>query len=52
MATPHIAGLVAYLIAKDGNDTPAALSEKIRALSVKGVLTSVRKSLLTYRGKI
>ncbi|KAH6897970.1 serine protease [Coprinopsis sp. MPI-PUGE-AT-0042] len=41
MATPHVAGLVAYLIAKDGNASPAELSEKVKALSVKGTLGNI-----------
>jgi Subtilase family len=48
MATPHVAGLVAYLIAKDGNASPAELSEKIKALSSKGVLTQIRTSPLSH----
>jgi len=30
MATPHVAGLVAYLISKEGNVTPAAMVTKVR----------------------
>ncbi|KAH9485655.1 Alkaline serine protease [Psilocybe cubensis] len=41
MATPHVAGLVAYLIAKDGNVSPAAMATKLQSLAVKGVLTSI-----------
>jgi subtilisin family serine protease len=48
MATPHVAGLVAYLIAKDGNASPAELSEKVRALSSKGVLTGIRTSFYAH----
>jgi Subtilase family len=46
MAAPHVAGLVAYLIAKDGNTSPAEMSEKIKALAAKGVLGYLRTSLL------
>ncbi|KAF8988811.1 peptidase S8/S53 domain-containing protein [Cyathus striatus] len=51
MATPHIAGLIAYLISKDSNVTPAAMSTKIQSLTVKNALTSIRTPcLLFYRG--
>ncbi|PPQ67557.1 hypothetical protein CVT24_002837 [Panaeolus cyanescens] len=41
MAAPHIAGLVAYLIGKDGNVSPAAMETKIKSLSTKSALTSI-----------
>ncbi|KAF9522375.1 serine protease [Crepidotus variabilis] len=41
MSTPHISGLIAYLIGKDGNLTPAAMTKKLQKLSVKGVITGV-----------
>ncbi|EAU91794.1 serine protease [Coprinopsis cinerea okayama7 len=41
MATPHVAGLVAYLISKDGNISPAAMEAKIKDLSVKGAVTGL-----------
>ncbi|KAF5316468.1 hypothetical protein D9619_006592 [Psilocybe cf. subviscida] len=41
MATPHVAGLVAYLLGKDGSISPAAMSTKIKNLAVKSVLTSI-----------
>ncbi|KAF8161600.1 serine protease [Crassisporium funariophilum] len=41
MATPHIAGLIAYLVGKDGNVTPAEMATKLKGLSVKGVLTGI-----------
>ncbi|TFK21494.1 subtilisin-like protein [Coprinopsis marcescibilis] len=41
MATPHVAGLVAYFIAKDGNLSPAAMSDKIKSYGVNGVLTNI-----------
>ncbi|KAH6897978.1 serine protease [Coprinopsis sp. MPI-PUGE-AT-0042] len=52
MATPHVAGLVAYLIAKDGNASPAELSEKIRSLSVKGALSSIPTSTDNFLAQI
>lgn len=44
MATPHVAGVVAYLIGKDGNISPAAMEAKIKSLATKGVLTGVPSS--------
>ncbi|KAF8662099.1 hypothetical protein AX16_001209 [Volvariella volvacea WC 439] len=41
MACPHVAGLAAYLVAKEGNRTPAALSNRIVELAVKGALTGL-----------
>jgi subtilisin family serine protease len=43
MATPHVAGLAAYLISVGGNMSPAALSSAITSLALKGVLAGVRK---------
>ena len=44
MATPHVAGIVAYLIAKDGNLTPAAMASKLISMSISGAVSGVRKS--------
>lgn len=41
MATPHIAGLIAYLIGLQGNVSPAAMSSKIQSLSLKGVISGI-----------
>ncbi|KAG5651221.1 hypothetical protein H0H81_009433 [Sphagnurus paluster] len=41
-ATPHVAGLIAYLIGKNGNSSPAAITSQLKSLSVKGVLTGIR----------
>ncbi|KAJ3565687.1 hypothetical protein NP233_g7471 [Leucocoprinus birnbaumii] len=41
MATPHIAGLIAYLIGLQGNVSPAAMSTKIQSLSLKGVISGI-----------
>ena len=48
MATPHIAGLIAYLIGLQGNITPAAMSTNLKSLSLKGVLTEIRQLLSLY----
>ncbi|PPR05984.1 hypothetical protein CVT24_004621 [Panaeolus cyanescens] len=42
MATPHIAGLIAYLICLQGNVSPSAMETKIKNLSLKGVLSGIR----------
>ncbi|KAF9031930.1 serine protease [Panaeolus papilionaceus] len=44
MATPHIAGLIAYLICLEGNITPAAMSTKIKNYALKSVISGIRKS--------
>ncbi|KAI0639444.1 serine protease [Trametes polyzona] len=41
MATPHIAGLIATLISRDGNASPAAITSKIQQLSTKGALSGI-----------
>ncbi|KAH9898359.1 serine protease [Cubamyces lactineus] len=41
MSTPHISGLVATIISRDGNDTPAAISAKLQQLATKGVLSGL-----------
>ncbi|KAK0493677.1 serine protease [Armillaria luteobubalina] len=41
MATPHVSGLVAYLIGLNGNQSPAAIRSLIKSLGVSGVLSSI-----------
>jgi len=41
MASPHIAGLAAYLMAKDGKIAPADMCKKIQTLSTKDAITSI-----------
>lgn len=43
-ATPHIAGLVAYLIGLNGNVSPATMSANIKSLALSGVLSGIRTS--------
>ncbi|GLB43248.1 putative peptidase S8 family protein [Lyophyllum shimeji] len=38
MATPHVTGLIAYLIGRNGNSSPAAMSKTLKEMSLKGVL--------------
>ncbi|KAF5387942.1 hypothetical protein D9615_000786 [Tricholomella constricta] len=46
MATPHISGLIAYLIAQRGNTSPAAMSTLLKSLSLKGVLSGIPSGTL------
>ena len=41
-ATPHVAGTVALIIAKDGNKSPAAMAEELINLSTKGVVKGLK----------
>ena len=41
-ATPHVSGLTAYLIGRDGNSSPAEMSSTLKSLSVKGVISDIR----------
>lgn len=40
--TPHVAGLVAYLAALNGNVSPTTMSNNIKSLAIKSILTSIR----------
>lgn len=40
MATPHVAGLAAYLIALEGSRTPANLCSRLQSLATKNVITN------------
>ncbi|KAF9445752.1 serine proteinase [Macrolepiota fuliginosa MF-IS2] len=42
MATPHVAGLIAYLTGLQGNTGPATMGNFIQSLSLEGVLTRIR----------
>ncbi|RDB21875.1 Cuticle-degrading protease [Hypsizygus marmoreus] len=46
MATPHVAGLIAYLISTRGNTSPAAMSTLLKSLSLKGVLSGIPSGTL------
>ena len=48
MATPHVAGLAAYLIALEGTRTPSALASRIQSLSTKNVITSAGSGSVNY----
>lgn len=45
MATPHVAGLVAYLLSVNGNVSPATMQSNIKSLSTKNALTGIRECL-------
>lgn len=43
MATPHVAGLIAYLIGVNGQKTPAEMEKAIKDLAIHGALTGIRE---------
>jgi len=43
MATPHVAGYVAYLLTLDSSLTPAAVDSTIKSKALKNVLSDIRK---------
>jgi len=43
MATPHVAGLIAYLITAEGYLPPANMIQKIQAYSAKNALSNIRE---------
>jgi len=52
MATPHITGLGAYLLALEGSRTPDALCKRLQDLSTKNALSGaiLSKNYLAYNG--
>ncbi|KAH7396922.1 subtilisin-like protease [Phaeosphaeria sp. MPI-PUGE-AT-0046c] len=53
MATPHVAGLAAYILSLEGKKTPAALSSRLTALATQNKITGLRsgtKNLLAFNG--
>ncbi|KFY98087.1 hypothetical protein V498_01683 [Pseudogymnoascus sp. VKM F-4517 (FW-2822)] len=52
MATPHVAGLSAYLIGLENLETPAAVVARIQSLASKGVIPNPEnsKNLVAYNG--
>jgi hypothetical protein len=48
MATPHIAGLAAYLSALNGPRTPAALCKLIQDTATKNVITGIPAGTVNY----
>ncbi|KXS97164.1 hypothetical protein AC578_3068 [Pseudocercospora eumusae] len=53
MATPHVAGLAAYLLALEGPRSPAELCERIRELATRDLIGDVGEgspNLIAYNG--
>jgi hypothetical protein len=53
MASPHVAGLGAYLLGLEGKQTPAALTSRIQTLSTKSKITGIKSGTpnsLIYNG--
>ncbi|KAF1808170.1 subtilisin-like protein [Eremomyces bilateralis CBS 781.70] len=48
MATPHIAGLGAYLLKKDGKVSPAELCARIKELAIKDAISGVPSDTVNY----
>lgn len=48
MASPHVAGLGAYLLGLEGKVTPAALTTRIQTLSNKSKITSIKTGTVNY----
>jgi hypothetical protein len=42
MATPNVAGLVAYSLALDGDCTPANMKADLQTAGLTGILTNIR----------
>jgi cerevisin len=49
MSTPHVAGLVAYLLGLDSTLSPAEVETTIKARALTNVLTGVREYRLPTR---
>lgn len=43
MATPHVAGFVAYLLTLDSSLTPAAIDSTVKSKALKNVLSDIRE---------
>lgn len=41
MATPHVAGLAAYILGFEGKKTPAALASRLQTLAIKDKITNI-----------
>lgn len=48
MATPHVAGLGAYLLSLEGKMTPAALGDRIKTLATKNKISGIRSGTVNY----
>jgi subtilisin family serine protease len=53
MATPHVAGLAAYILGFEGKKTPSALATRLQALALKGKISGIpsgTKNYLAFNG--
>ncbi|KAF2830369.1 subtilisin-like protease [Ophiobolus disseminans] len=53
MATPHVAGLAAYILSLEGKKSPAALSARLQELATKDKITGLKgttKNYLAFNG--
>ncbi|KAF9700167.1 hypothetical protein EKO04_001627 [Ascochyta lentis] len=53
MATPHVAGLAAYILGFEGKKTPAALGTRLQTLATKNAITGLpsgTKNYLAFNG--
>ena len=48
MATPHVAGLAAYLLGFEGKKTPAALGSRIQTLANKNKISGIPSGTVNY----
>ena len=48
MASPHVAGLGAYLLGLEGKKTPAALGARIQALAARNKVSGVPSGTVNY----
>lgn len=46
MASPHVAGLVAYIIGLEGNKSPAKILARLKKFSPDGILTGLRENTI------
>jgi hypothetical protein len=48
MASPHVAGLAAYLLGFEGKKTPAALGSRIQSLANKNKISGIPSGTVNY----
>ena len=48
MASPHVAGLGAYLLGLEGKVTPAALGSRIQTLANKSKISGIPSGTVNY----
>lgn len=49
MATPQVAGAIAYFIGLRGNMSPANMDTLLKTLCERDIITGIRKSFLTEK---